>query len=94
MLRYLMSFTFSFSICLFLIGCTGTESIQKNENVRNQKEVEIFDEEHLIIEENTEEEIGFVPDTATTFNAKDSYEQKVMIDGEETVYYKIPNKER
>ncbi|MCJ7843684.1 hypothetical protein MUB24_23080, partial [Lederbergia sp. NSJ-179] len=40
------------------------------------------------------EEIGFVPDTATTFNAKDSYEQKVMIDGEETVYYKIPNKER
>lgn len=94
MLKYFMSITFTFIICLFLIGCADTESNQRDEYVPNQKEVEVFDEEHLIIEENMEEEIGFVPDTATVFNAKDSYEQKVMIEGEEAVYYKIPTKER
>lgn len=89
MFKKFMSFTI-FTCCLFLFGCTDTDSNQKNEFVTNQKKVEIFNDEHLVIEENIEEKIGFKPDKAMAFDAKDSYEQKVIIDGEEAIYYKIP----
>ncbi|MGE7928724.1 hypothetical protein [Lysinibacillus xylanilyticus] len=89
MFKKFMSFTI-FTCCLFLFGCTDTDSNQKNEFVTNQKKVEIFNDEHLVIEENIEEKIGFKPDKAMAFDAKDSYEQNVIIDGEEAIYYKIP----
>lgn len=75
------------SSLLFLAGCT-----EKVNPPSNQKKVEIFHNKHLIIEKNIDESIGFIPDKAMTFDSKESYKQKINIDGEEAIYYKIPKK--
>lgn len=89
MLKNFMPFII-FTCCVFLIGCTNSN--QEKEYVPNQKKVEIFNHKHLIIEKNIEKDIGFIPDKAMSFNAEDSYKQKIIIDGEEAIYYKIPTK--
>lgn len=71
-----------------IVGCSKNNQNNKetSKSFVIQEEIKTFENKHLVIPDNIQEKIGFIPDSATEYKIDDSNKQQVSI-GEEKIEY-------